>query len=499
MDILSNLSLGFSTALTPLNLAYCFAGTLLGTLVGVLPGLGPMVTIAMLLPLTFSLDAAGALIMLAGIYYGAQYGGSTTSILVNIPGETASVVTCLDGYKMARQGRAGLALATAAIASFFAGTIATAILALFAPPLAAMAIQFGPAEYTSLLMLGLMASVVLASGSIVKAIGMVIIGLLMGSVGTDVNSGAARFTLDLENLLDGVEFVAVAIGVFGVAEIIRNLEEEGEQTTITTKIQGLMPTRADLKRIFLPSLQGTGLGSLLGILPGGGPALGAFTAYALAKKTSKHPEEFGKGAIEGVAAPEAANNAAAQTSFIPMLTLGIPSNGVMALMIGAMLIKGIQPGPNVMSAQPALFWGVIVSMWIGNLFCLILNLPLVGLWARLVSVPYHLLFPVIVGICCIGAFSINNKVFDVELMVFFSIIGVIFSKLDCEPAPLLLGFVVGPMFEENLRRALVVSRGDPMIFIERPISATLLAIVVVILLLPLLPAINKKRKDAFTE
>ncbi len=499
MDILSNLSLGFSTALTPLNLAYCFAGTLLGTLVGVLPGLGPMVTIAMLLPLTFSLDAAGALIMLAGIYYGAQYGGSTTSILVNIPGETASVVTCLDGYKMARQGRAGLALATAAIASFFAGTIATAILALFAPPLAAMAIQFGPAEYTSLLMLGLMASVVLASGSIVKAIGMVIIGLLMGSVGTDVNSGAARFTLDLENLLDGVEFVAVAIGVFGVAEIIRNLEEEGEQTTITTKIQGLMPTRADLKRIFLPSLQGTGLGSLLGILPGGGPALGAFTAYALAKKTSKHPEEFGKGAIEGVAAPEAANNAAAQTSFIPMLTLGIPSNGVMALMIGAMLIKGIQPGPNVMSAQPALFWGVIVSMWIGNLFCLILNLPLVGLWAKLVSVPYHLLFPVIVGICCIGAFSINNKVFDVELMVFFSIIGVIFSKLDCEPAPLLLGFVVGPMFEENLRRALVVSRGDPMIFIERPISATLLAIVVVILLLPLLPAINKKRKDAFTE
>lgn len=499
MDILSNLSLGFSTALTPLNLAYCFAGTLLGTLVGVLPGLGPMVTIAMLLPLTFSLDAAGALIMLAGIYYGAQYGGSTTSILVNIPGETASVVTCLDGYKMARQGRAGLALATAAIASFFAGTIATAILALFAPPLAAMAIQFGPAEYTSLLMLGLMASVVLASGSIVKAIGMVIIGLLMGSVGTDVNSGAARFTLDLENLLDGVEFVAVAIGVFGVAEIIRNLEEEGEQTTITTKIQGLMPTRADLKRIFLPSLQGTGLGSLLGILPGGGPALGAFTAYALAKKTSKHPEEFGKGAIEGVAAPEAANNAAAQTSFIPMLTLGIPSNGVMALMIGAMLIKGIQPGPNVMSAQPALFWGVIVSMWIGNLFCLILNLPLVGLWAKLVSVPYHLLFPVIVGICCIGAFSINNKVFDVELMVFFSIIGVIFSKLDCEPAPLLLGFVVGPMFEENLRRALVVSRGDPMIFIERPISATLLAIVLVILLLPLLPAINKKRKDAFAE
>ena len=499
MDILSNLSLGFSTALTPLNLAYCFAGTLLGTLVGVLPGLGPMVTIAMLLPLTFSLDAAGALIMLAGIYYGAQYGGSTTSILVNIPGETASVVTCLDGYKMARQGRAGLALATAAIASFFAGTIATAILALFAPPLAAMAIQFGPAEYTSLLMLGLMASVVLASGSIVKAIGMVIIGLLMGSVGTDVNSGAARFTLDLENLLDGVEFVAVAIGVFGVAEIIRNLEEEGEQTTITTKIQGLMPTRADLKRIFLPSLQGTGLGSLLGILPGGGPALGAFTAYALAKKTSKHPEEFGKGAIEGVAAPEAANNAAAQTSFIPMLTLGIPSNGVMALMIGAMLIKGIQPGPNVMSAQPALFWGVIVSMWIGNLFCLVLNLPLVGLWAKLVSVPYHLLFPVIVGICCIGAFSINNKVFDVELMVFFSIIGVIFSKLDCEPAPLLLGFVVGPMFEENLRRALVVSRGDPMIFIERPISATLLAIVLVILLLPLLPAINKKRKDAFAE
>ena len=499
MEILTNLGIGFQAALSPMNLVYCFAGTLLGTLVGVLPGLGPMVTIALLLPLTFSLNTAGALIMLAGIYYGAQYGGSTTSILVNIPGETASVVTCLDGYQMARQGRAGPALAAAAIASFFAGTVATAIIAVLAPPLASMAIKFGPAEYTSLLLLGLMASVVLASGSIVKAIGMIIIGLLMGTVGTDVNSGAARFTLGQDNLLDGIEFVAVAIGVFGIAEIVRNLEDDGEQGTVTSNIKGLMPTRADLKRMFLPMLQGTALGSLLGVLPGGGPALASFTSYAIAKKTSRHPDQFGKGAIEGVAAPEAANNAGAQTSFIPMLTLGIPSNGVMALMIGAMLIKGIQPGPNVMNAQPVLFWGMIVSMWIGNLFCLVLNLPLVGLWAKLVAMPYKLLFPVIIGISCIGAISINNKVFDVGLMAFFAVAGLVFKKLDCEPAPLFLGFVVGPLFEENLRRSLIVSRGDPAIFIQRPISAALLAVAAIILVVSLLPSVFAKRSKAFQE
>lgn len=499
MEILTNLGIGFQAALSPMNLVYCFAGTLLGTLVGVLPGLGPMVTIALLLPLTFSLNTAGALIMLAGIYYGAQYGGSTTSILVNIPGETASVVTCLDGYQMARQGRAGPALATAAIASFFAGTVATAIIAVLAPPLAAMAIKFGPAEYTSLLLLGLMASVVLASGSIVKAIGMIIVGLLMGTVGTDVNSGAARFTLGQDNLLDGIEFVAVAIGVFGIAEIVRNLEDDSAQSTVTSNIKGLMPTRADLKRMFMPMVQGTALGSLLGVLPGGGPALASFTSYAVAKKTSRHPDQFGKGAIEGVAAPEAANNAGAQTSFIPMLTLGIPSNGVMALMIGAMLIKGIQPGPNVMSAQPVLFWGMIVSMWIGNLFCLVLNLPLVGLWAKLVAMPYKLLFPIIIGISCIGAISINNKVFDVGLMAFFAVAGLVFKKLDCEPAPLFLGFVVGPLFEENLRRSLIVSRGDPAIFIQRPISAALLAVAAIILVVSLLPSMLTKRKKAFQE
>lgn len=499
MQLLTNLGIGFGAALSPLNLVYCFIGTLLGTVVGVLPGLGPMVTIALLLPLTFSLNTTGALIMLAGIYYGAQYGGSTTSILVNIPGETSSVVTCIDGYQLAKKGRAGPALATAAIASFFAGTVATAMIALLAPVLAQMAIKFGPAEYTSLLLLGLMASVVLASGSIIKAIGMIITGLLMGSVGTDVNSGAARFVLGQENLLDGIEFVAVAIGVFGISEIIINLEDEGSLSTVTSKIKGLMPTKEDFRRMLMPMVQGTVLGSLLGVLPGGGPALASFTSYAVAKKTSRHPEEFGKGAIEGVAAPEAANNAGAQTSFIPMLTLGIPSNGVMALMIGAMLIKGIQPGPNVMTTQPVLFWGIVVSMWIGNLFCLVLNLPLVGLWAKLVAVPYKMLFPVIVGISCIGALSINNKLFDVGLMAFFSLVGVIFRKLNCEPAPLFLGFVVGPLFEENLRRSLIVSRGDPAIFIQRPISAGLLAVAALILIVSFLPSVLAKREKAFKE
>ena len=491
---------GFALALTPVNLLFGFIGAVLGTAVGVLPGLGPAATISLLLPITYALGSPlTSIIMMAGIYCGAMYGGSTTSILLNIPGEAASVVTCIDGYKMAKNGRAGAALGISAIGSFIAGTFGIIALTFIAPPLSSFALKFGPTEYFSLTLLGLTLAAFLSGKSMLKGMLMAVLGLLLATVGIDPVGGALRYTFGTMILMDGFDFLALAMGVFGIGEILISLEEDMNSELVTTKIKDIYPTMKDWLESRWAILRGTVIGFGVGLLPGGGAVMASMIAYAIEKRVSKTPERFGEGAIEGVASPESANNAASSASFIPMLTLGIPSNGVMALMIGAMLIKGIQPGPNVMSAQPALFWGVIVSMWIGNLFCLILNLPLVGLWAKLVSVPYHLLFPVIVGICCIGAFSINNKVFDVELMVFFSIIGVIFSKLDCEPAPLLLGFVVGPMFEENLRRALVVSRGDPMIFIERPISATLLAIVLVILLLPLLPAINKKRKDAFAE
>ena len=395
MELFANLALGFDTAMSLQNLAYCLAGVFLGTAVGVLPGLGPVATIAMLLPATFALPPISALIMLAGIYYGAQYGGSTTAILVNLPGESSSVVTAIDGYQMARQGRAGKALATAAIGSFFAGTVATILLALFAPPLADLALKFGPAEYFSLMVLGLVASVVLASGSLLNAIGMVILGLLLGLVGSDVNSGAARYTFDLPELADGINFVIVAMGMFGIGEIIRNLEHEETRSLVMKKVSGLMLTKDDFKRIIAPVLRGTVLGSALGILPGGGAMLASFASYSIEKKVSKNSAEFGKGAIEGVAAPESANNAGAQTSFIPMLTLGIPSNPVMALMIGAMIIQGIQPGPAVMTEQPTLFWGLIASMWIGNFFLIVLNLPMIGLWVRMITVPYHHLFPAI--------------------------------------------------------------------------------------------------------
>ena len=393
MDLLHNIGLGFSVSLTAVNLLYCLAGVFLGTLIGVLPGLGPTATIAMLLPVTFTLPPVSALIMLAGIYYGSQYGGSTTSILVNVPGEAASVVTALDGYQMARKGRAGVALATSAIGSFFAGTVATVILALFAPPLAEIALKFGPAEFFSLMVLGLLASMVLARGSLLHAMGMIVLGLLLGLVGADVNSGTQRFTFGIIRLADGIGFVVVAMGMFGLAEIIRNLENEDDRSLIVSKITNLMPSREDWKRIIGPILRGTVIGSILGILPGSGSILGSFAAYAIEKKVSKNSAEFGKGAIEGVAAPESANNAGAQTSFIPMLTLGIPANPVMALMIGAMIIQGIQPGPSVITEQPQLFWGIIVSMWIGNLFLVVLNLPLIGMWVRLVSVPYQYPLP----------------------------------------------------------------------------------------------------------
>jgi len=499
MELLSHLALGFATAATFTNLLYCLLGVFLGTAIGVLPGLGPVATIAMLLPVTFGLEPVTALIMLAGIFYGAQYGGSTTAILVNLPGESSSVVTALDGYRMARQGRAGVALATAAIASFFAGTACTFLIALAAPPLSEVALKFGPADYFSLMVLGLVASIVLASGSLLHAIGMILLGLLLGLIGTDVNSGVARFAFDTPELSDGINFVVVAMGVFGLGEIIGNLQDESTRTTALAKIGGLMPTREDWRRMIAPILRGTALGSALGILPGGGAMLSSFSAYSLEKKVSRHSAEFGKGAIEGVAAPEAANNAGAQASFIPMLTLGIPSNPVMALMIGALIMHGIQPGPAVMTEQPALFWGLVTSMWIGNLFLLVLNLPLIGLWVRMISVPYHLLFPAILVFCGIGVFSLSNTTFDVYLMALFGVLGYAFRKLDCEPAPMLLGFILGPMMEEYLRRALLITKGNPVVFVTRPISATLLAVSAVALVVVLLPALRKKREEAFQE
>jgi TctA family transporter len=499
MEILSNLGLGLETAFTLTNLMYCLIGVFVGTAVGVLPGLGPVATIAMLLPATFGLPPISALIMLAGIYYGAQYGGSTTAILVNLPGESSSVVTAIDGYQMARNGNAGKALATAALASFFAGSVATILLALFAPPLADLALKFGPAEYFSLMVLGLVASVVLAHGSLLNAIGMVLLGLLLGLVGTDVTSGVARYTFELPELADGINFVIVAMGMFGLGEIIRNLEHEETRDLLMKKVSGLMLSKDDFKRIIAPVLRSTGLGSILGILPGGGAMLASFAAYSIEKKLSRNGTQFGKGAIEGVAAPEAANNAGAQTSFIPMLTLGIPANPVMALMIGAMIIQGIQPGPAVMTEQPALFWGLVVSMWFGNLFLVVLNLPMIGLWVRMIMVPYHFLYPAILMFCAIGVFSLNNNDFDIWLMALFGLLGYICSKLGAEPAPMLLGFIIGPMMEEYLRRALLLSRSDPLVFVQRPISATMLGLAVAAMVVVLLPTLRKKREEAFHE
>jgi TctA family transporter len=499
VELLSHLALGWQTSATLANVFYCFVGVFVGTAIGVLPGLGPTATIAMLLPITFVLPPVSALIMLAGIYYGSQYGGSTTSILVNLPGEAASVVTTIDGYQMARQGRAGAALAASAIGSFFAGTVATLLIAAFAPPLAEIALEFGPADFFSLMILGLVASIVLAQGSLLHAIGMVVLGLLLGLIGPDVNSGVQRFTFDMVELADGIGFVTVAMGMFGLGEIVRNLEDESVRSVMAAKITGLWPTKEDWRRMTPSILRGTVIGSALGILPGSGSILGSFGAYAIEKKVSKYRAEFGKGAIEGVAAPEAANNAGAQTSFIPMLTLGIPSNPVMALMIGAMIIHGIQPGPPVVTSQPALFWGIIVSMWIGNFMLLVLNLPLIGMWVRLIMIPYQYLYPSILVFCAIGVFSLKNATFDVHLMALFGVLGYVFSKLGCEPAPMLLAYILGPLIEEYLRRAMLLSRGDPLVFFQRPISATLLAIAVLALSAVLLPSFGKTREVAFKE
>lgn len=499
MDLLSNLALGFATAASPENLLFCLIGVILGTLIGVLPGIGATATIAMLLPITFQLEPVSSLIMLAGIYYGAQYGGSTTAILINMPGESSSAVTAIDGYQMARQGRAGTALAVAALGSFFAGTVATLLVAIFAPPLTAIALRFGAAEYFSLMLLGLVSAVALAHGSVLKALGMVVLGLLLGLVGTDIYTGTPRFTFGIPAYADGLNFVALAVGVFGIAEILRNLEGQQDRTILGASLGALWPTRAEFRRMVPPVLRGTALGSALGILPGGGAILASFASYTVEKRLSKTPEAFGKGAIEGVAGPESANNAGAQTSFIPLLTLGIPANPVMALMVGAMIIQGIVPGPNVATEQPALFWGIIASMWIGNLMLIVLNLPLIGLWVRLLKVPYNILFPVIMAFCSIGVYSVNSNVYDLYAVAAFGLMGYVLVKLRCEPAPLLLGFVLGPMLEENLRRAMILGRGDPATFVTRPISATLLGLTLIVLVVVLLPAVRRKRAEVFVE
>ena len=501
MELLANLALGFEAALSLQNVFYCFVGVSIGTLIGVLPGMGPVATVAMLLPATYALDPSSALIMLAGIYYGAQYGGSTTAILVNIPGEAAAVVTCIDGHKMARRGRAGAALGISAIGSFIAGCVATLLIAAFAPPLTELAFKFGPAEYFSLMVLGLIGAVVLATGSLLKAICMIILGLLLGIVGTDINSGAMRFTFGMDELQEGIDFVALSMGIFGFAEIMRNLELGEKRSFVLGKVKNVLPTKDDMKVSAGPIARGTLLGSLLGVLPGGGALLSSFASYTVEKKLAgeKADPKFGEGNIRGVAGPESANNAGSQTSFIPMLTLGIPSNAVMALMIGAMMIHDIVPGPQVMTTDPALFWGLIVSMWIGNLILVVLNLPMIGVWVQLLKVPYRWLYPAILVFCCIGVYSINNNVWDVWVTIFFGMFGYVFAKLGCEAAPLVLGFILGPMMEENLRRALLLSRGDPTVFLTSPISCGFLIASVLMVILVAAPAIRKTRETAFRE
>ena len=497
--IIGNLALGFGVALTLKNIFLCFVGCMVGTLIGVLPGVGPIATIAMLLPITFGFDPTGALIMLAGIYYGAQYGGSTTAILVNIPGEATSVVTTLDGHQMAKQGRAGVALGTAAIGSFFAGTVATLFIAALGKPLTKLAQLFGPAEYFSLMIMGLVFAVVLARGSILKAICMILLGLLLATVGTDLETGQERMTLGIQDLSDGVDFAVLAMGIFGFAEIVRNLENPETRDVVRTTIGRLLPSRQDVKDSTMPVIRGTLIGSILGILPGNGAVLGPFASYTVEKKLAKDPKRFGRGAIEGVAGPESANTAGAQTAFIPLLTLGIPPNAVMALMVGAMTIHGIIPGPQVMTKNPELFWGMVASMWLGNLMLLIINLPLIGLWVKLLQVPYRLMFPAIMIFCCIGIYSINNSTSDVLFTAFFGLVGYTLLKFGFEPAPMLLGFVLGKLMEEKLRQALILSRGSFSTFIERPVSAGLLLVAVVMLVLALLPSIRKGRDEVFTE
>jgi TctA family transporter len=495
MDLFNNLIFGFSVALSLQNLLYCLIGVSVGTLIGVLPGIGPLGTIAILMPITYSVSPVGALIMLAGIYYGAQYGGSTTAILVNLPGETSAVVTCIDGYQMARQGRAGPALAIAAIGSFIAGTFGTLLIAVAGPPLADVALKFGSPEYFSLMLMGLVAAAVLAEGDIVKSLAMVAFGLLLGIVGTDVNTGTQRYSFGVSELTDGIGFIVVAVGVFAIGEIISNLGGSEEQRVFTAKVSNLMPSWDDMKRSIAPILRGTGIGCFFGVLPGTGPAIASFASYMVEKKVAKDPSRFGKGAIEGVAGPESANNADAQCKFIPMLTLGLPASGVMALMLGALTIQGIQPGPQVMTTRPDLFWGLVASMWIGNAMLVILNLPMIGLWVKLLQVPYRLLFPAIMAFSAIGIYSVNNSSFEIYLTALFGIIGFVCMRLGFPLAPMLLGYVLGPMMEENLRRSMLMSGGDATVFVRQPISLAFIIATAAILVVMVLPAVRKRRGE----
>ena len=495
MDLFNNLIFGFSVAFSLQNLLYCLIGVSVGTLIGVLPGIGPLGTIAILMPITYSVSPVGALIMLAGIYYGAQYGGSTTAILVNLPGETSAVVTCIDGYQMARQGRAGPALAIAAIGSFIAGTFGTLLIAVAGPPLADVALKFGSPEYFSLMLMGLVAAAVLAEGDIVKSLAMVAFGLLLGIVGTDVNTGTQRYSFGVSELTDGIGFIVVAVGVFAIGEIISNLGGSEERRVFTAKVNNLMPSWDDMKRSIAPILRGTGIGCFFGVLPGTGPAIASFASYMVEKKVADDPSRFGKGAIEGVAGPESANNADAQCKFIPMLTLGLPASGVMALMLGALTIQGIQPGPQVMTTRPDLFWGLIASMWIGNAMLFILNLPMIGLWVKLLQVPYRLLFPAIMAFSAIGIYSVNNSSFEIYLTALFGIIGFVCMRLGFPLAPMLLGYVLGPMMEENLRRSMLMSGGDATVFVRQPISLAFIIATAVILVVMVLPAVRKRRGE----
>jgi len=495
MDIFHHIFFGLGVALQPVNLLFCFTGVLIGTLVGVLPGLGPVAAISLLLPATFRASPVASIIMLSGIYYGAMYGGSTTSILVNIPGEAASVVTCFDGYQMARKGRAGPALGIAAFASFIAGTLAVVGLAFMAPPLAAMALKFGPPEYFSLMVLGLTVLTFLAGGSMLKSLMMACFGVVIGNVGLDLITARPRFTFGLDILLDGVGLVPVVMGLFGISEVLLNVEEKLSQREILkTKFKGLLPNLQDWKESIWPILRGSGLGFFLGILPGGGAVISSFVSYGMEKKLSKHPEEFGKGAIAGVAGPEAANNSATAGAFIPLLTLGLPSNAVMAILLGALMIYNMPPGPRLITSHPNLFWGVISSMYIGNLMLLVLNLPLIGVWVKILKVPYPVLFPLILLFCLIGAYSLNNNPAEIGLMLLFGVLGYLMKKLKYDGAPLVLAMVLGPLMDNSLRQSLLMSGGSGTIFFTRPICLVILGVVALILLLPVLPLISRLRK-----
>jgi putative tricarboxylic transport membrane protein len=496
MDTFSQLLLGFSVALQPINLFYCFMGCLIGTLVGVLPGLGPTAAMSLLLPATLHITPVAAIIMLAGIYYGAMYGGSTTSILVNIPGEAASAVTCLDGYQMARQGKAGRALGISAFGSFIAGTIGIAGLTLVAVPLADLALRFGPPEYFALMCLGMVVLTFLSSTSMIQALMMACFGILIGTVGTDTVSGTARFSFGIIELLDGVGLVPVVMGLFGISEMLLNIETKIDREIFKTRVKGLFPTVRDWIQSAGAIIRGTVIGFFLGILPGGGAVLSSFVAYAVEKKVSKTPEKFGTGLIEGVAAPESANNSAAQGAFIPLLTLGIPSNVVMAMLLGALIIHGVTPGPLLLTNHPEVFWGVVGSMYIGNVMLLILNLPLIGIWVQLLKVPYAILMPLIIVFCIIGSYTIANSIMDVFFMLIFGVVGYLMKKLKYEAAPLILAFVLGPMLEYSLKQSLMVSKGSFKIFFSRPISATCLIIALILVVLPIIPRLRKKRPGA---